>query len=211
MDLFHTELLPYLDGLVPERPETFIEMEARAEREGFPIIGPASGQACYVLAKLAGAKRVYELGSGYGYSTAWFAKAVRENGGGEVHHVVWDEGLSRDARNNLTALGFADLVHYQVGEALSCLEKEEGLMDLIFCDIDKEAYPQAVELAHSKLKSGGLFIIDNMLWSGKVLTEKDQGAATQAIRKTAEMLSDPKHWQSTLIPIRDGLTVALKI
>ena len=81
MALFSDELRGYLDGLVPPRDAVFMEMEERAAREGFPIIGPASGYACYQTARMIKARDVFELGSGYGYSTAWFAKAVLENGG----------------------------------------------------------------------------------------------------------------------------------
>jgi caffeoyl-CoA O-methyltransferase len=94
------ELLTYdavqdhLTGLIPERPPVLQSMEREAEETGFPIIGPAAGYQCYQLARLIGARRVFEMGSGYGYSTAWFARAVAENGGGEVHHVVWDQQLS---------------------------------------------------------------------------------------------------------------------
>jgi hypothetical protein len=99
----------YLDDLVPERPNEMKQMEAYAAEHGFPIIGPAAGYFCYQIARLIGARSVYELGSGYGYSTAWFAKAVLENGGGLVDHVVWDEDLSQKASRHLTNLGYADL------------------------------------------------------------------------------------------------------
>src|SRR4051812_43158849 len=87
----------YLEKLVPKRHSELARMERQARRTGFPIIGPAVGQLCYLLARAIGARRIFELGSGFGYSTAWFARAVKENGGGEVHHVVWDDGLSREA------------------------------------------------------------------------------------------------------------------
>src|SRR5690348_16029352 len=88
----------YLTSLVPPRPAEMQAMEAYAEETDFPIIGPAAGYVCYQVARMIGAKAVFELGSGYGYSTAWFARAVQENGGGVVHHVVWDEKLSSLAR-----------------------------------------------------------------------------------------------------------------
>ena len=95
----------YLDGLVPERPSELQKMEAYAREHSFPIVGPASGQACYQIARMVKARRIFELGSGYGYSTAWFARAVQENGGGEVHHVVWDAQLSKIARGASTNIG----------------------------------------------------------------------------------------------------------
>src|SRR5215510_14312543 len=108
-------LQEYLDSLVPPRPPEMQAMEAYAKEIHFPIIGPSSGYFCYQVARMIGARRVFELGSGYGYSTAWFAQAVRENGGeGVVHHVVWDEQLSQKARGHLGALGFGDLITYHV-------------------------------------------------------------------------------------------------
>ncbi len=85
----------YLATLVPPREPELQKMEEIAEKNNFPIIGPACGYYCYQLARIIKAKSVFELGSGYGYSTAWFAKAVKENGGGVVHHTVWDEDLSK--------------------------------------------------------------------------------------------------------------------
>ena len=85
----------YLDGLVPPRPPEMQAMEDRAQRTGFPIVGPASGYLCYQIARMINARSVFEMGSGYGYSTAWFARAVQENGGGIVYHVVWNESLSQ--------------------------------------------------------------------------------------------------------------------
>src|SRR5215472_12578425 len=125
----------YLDSLVPPRPAELQQMEAYAQQHDFPIIGPASGQLCYMLARMIGARRVFELGSGYGYSTAWFARAVQESGGGEVHHVVWDEELSRMACGHLAALGYSDIVRYHVSEAVAALRAADGPFDLIFNDI----------------------------------------------------------------------------
>src|SRR5690242_13959850 len=120
----------YLDSLVPPRPPEMQAMEAYAKQHDFPIIGPASGHFCYQIARMIGARRVFELGSGYGYSTAWFAKAVRENGGGEVHHVVWDETLSAMARRHLAALGVDDVVTYHVAEAVSELRNTNDPFDV---------------------------------------------------------------------------------
>src|SRR5688572_20366579 len=99
--LVSPEVSTYLEGLVPPRVSELANMEAYAREHSFPIIGPTAGQLCYQLARLIGAQRVFELGSGYGYSTAWFARAVQENGGGVVHHVVWDDKLSQMARKHL--------------------------------------------------------------------------------------------------------------
>src|ERR687886_1764243 len=122
-DPIPAQVRDYLDSLVPPRPPEMQAMEEYARQTNFPIIGPASGHLCYQVARLVGARRVFELGSGYGYSTAWFARAVRENGGGEVHHVVWSQELSDQARAHLGALGFDGLVRYRVSEAVSALRE----------------------------------------------------------------------------------------
>src|SRR2546423_2624059 len=131
MDILAPEISAYLDALVPARPAEMQAMERRAAETDFPIIGPAAGQLCYLVARMIGARRIFELGSGYGYSTAWFARAVRENGGGEVHHVVWDEELSREAPEHLAALGYEDVVRFLVGEAVEMLRGTAGPFDLV--------------------------------------------------------------------------------
>ena len=184
MSNYKDDLEQYLDGLVAERPSTLQKMEAYAREHSFPIVGPASGQACYQIARMIQARRVFELGSGYGYSTAWFARAVQENGGGEVHHVVWDETLSQMAQENLRELGFADIVTYHMSEAVAALRQTDGSFDLIFNDIDKQDYPASLAVIEEKLRPGGVLIIDNMVWSGRVWNEADQDEATQGIRET---------------------------
>lgn len=199
----------YLDALVPERHSELRGMERHARETGFPIIGPASGHLCYLVARLIGARRVFELGSGFGYSTAFFARAVRENGGGTVHHVVWDEDLSRRARAHLGALGLDGTVEYHVAEAVETLRTTEGPFDLIFNDIDKEGYPASLPVIEEKLRPGGVLIIDNMLWHGRIFDESDQSDATRGVREFTRMITGSDAWTTSLVPIRDGLIVAM--
>ncbi|MDI3340144.1 MAG: O-methyltransferase [Sphaerobacter sp.] len=200
----------YLEDLVPQRPPEMRAMEAYAREHDFPIIGAAAGYLCYQIARIAGARRIFELGSGYGYSTAWFARAVQENGGGEVYHVVWDEALSRQARGHLERLGYGDIVRYRVGEAVQALRETEGPFDLIFNDINKEGYPDSLPVIAEKLRPGGVLIIDNMLWGGRIFDEADQSPATVGVRETTRRLTTDPGWIATLIPIRDGLIVAYR-
>ena len=211
-----SELLPekvsnYLDALVPPRQPEMARMENFAKETDFPIIGPASGYLCYQVARMIGAKRIFELGSGYGYSTAWFARAVKENGGGQVFHVVWDEGLSKDARQHLGSLGLADSVTFLVSEAVQALKQTEGPFDLIFNDIDKQAYPESLPVIASKLRRGGVLLVDNTLWSGRILNEGDHSPATEAIRKFNHAVTTDPAWIASIVPIRDGVMVAYKV
>ncbi len=204
-------LMDYLDSLVPPRSPEMQSMEDNAEKIDFPIVGPASGYLCYQVARMIGAKRVFELGSGFGYSTAWFARAVTENGGGEVYHVVWDEELSREAHTHLAALGYDEIIHYQVGEAVQTLRQTPGPFDLIFNDINKEAYADSLPVIAEKLRHGGVLIVDNMLWHGRIFDPKDKTPATESIRKLTGMLTHSPDWIASLVPVRDGVIMAYKI
>jgi predicted O-methyltransferase YrrM len=218
-------LQEYLDSLVPPRPPELQAMEAYARQTNFPIIGPSSGYFCYQVARMIGARRVFELGSGYGYSTAWFAQAVQENlvlrnpdegrdgvegAGGEVHHVVWDEQLSQKARGHLGALGFGDLVAYHVGEAVAALRAATGPFDLIFNDIDKHGYPDSLPVIAEKLRPGGALIIDNMLWHGQIFDASNQSPDTEGVREFTRLITGDPGWVASLVPLRDGMILAYK-
>jgi predicted O-methyltransferase YrrM len=200
----------YLDGLVTPRPPELAAMEARAEQEGFPIIGPACGQVCYQIARIAGARRIFELGSGFGYSTAWFAQAVRENGGGEVHHTVWDKDLSEQARGHLTALGLADLVRFHCAEAIATLRDTQGPFDLIFSDIDKDGYPDSLPVIEERLRPGGVLIVDNMLWGNRIFDPAIDDPATEGVRTLTRLIEADPDWTGSILPIRDGLLLATR-
>ncbi len=201
----------YLEGLVPERAEEMARMEGYARGHHFPIIGPACGFFCYQMARTLGAKRVFELGSGFGYSTAWFARAVRENGGGEVFHVVWDDELSQRAKSHLQALELGDIVRYRVGEAIETLRTTDGPFDIIFNDIDKEGYPAALSVIEEKLRPGGLLIVDNLLWHGRVFDDVDQSEATRGVRELTRRVFGSDRWIPSIVPIRDGLLLATRV
>lgn len=210
IELIPEQVRNYLDALVPERLAELQEMEAYARDRDFPIIGPPCGHLCYLLARMIGARRIFELGSGFGYSTAFFAQAVQENGGGTVHHVVWDEDLSQQARRHLGAMGYDGIVQYHVGEAVQTLHDSDGPFDLIFNDIDKQAYPGSLPVIEAKLRPGGVLIIDNMLWSGRIFDPGDQTPATEGVREFTRKITTSPNWITSLVPIRDGLIVGLK-
>jgi len=203
-------LMDYLESLVPSRPPEMQSMEAYAEKIDFPIVGPSCGALCYQIARMIGAKRIFKLGSGFGYSTAWFARAVSENGGGEVHHVVWDEALSQQAHKHLETLGYDGIIHYQVGEAVEALRKASGPFDLIFNDINKEGYAASLPVIAEKLRPGGVLIVDNMLWHGQIFDAANKTPATEGVRKLTQLLTRDPGWIVSLIPMRDGLMIAYK-
>lgn len=209
-ELLAPQLNEHLERLVPPRPPELAAMETYAREQRFPIVGPAAGHLCYLLARAIGARRIFEMGSGFGYSTAWFARAVKDNGGGTVYHVVWDQALSQRARRHLSALGFDGTVEYHVGEAVETLRQTTGVFDLIFNDIDKEGYPDSLPVVAEKLRPGGVLIVDNMLWHGRIFNPDDRTPTTEGVRTLTHMITADRGWISSLLPIRDGLMVALR-
>ena len=209
-DLAQPALTAYLESVIPARPAVIQEMEAYAAERRFPIVGPVVGQLFYLLTRVTGARRVFEMGSGFGYSTAWFAMAVRDNGGGEVHHVVWDEGLSRQARGYLGRLGLADVVQFKVNEAVAELRETPGEFDVIFNDIEKEGYPASYPVMKAHVRRGGVLLVDNMIWRGRAMDPAVTDAATQGVRELTRLLFADPDLAGIIVPLRDGVFVGYK-
>jgi len=157
------------------------------------------------------AKRIFELGSGYGYSTLWFAKAVQYLGEGEIFHTDMDRKNSDQAKDYLTRAGVAQFVHFLVGDALQSLKDTPGSFDLIYMDIDKDQYPLAFPIIREKLSRGGVLIVDNMLWFGRVVDKADTSSPTAGIRRFTQELWADKEFFTTLIPLRDGFTISIRV
>jgi caffeoyl-CoA O-methyltransferase len=134
---------------------------------------------------------------------------VKENGGGKVHHVVWDEKLSLDARQHLEKLGYTSLMEYHVAEAIETLSHTPGPFDLIFNDIDKECYPESLPMIRAKLRPGGVLIVDNLLWGGHVF-DANGDSSTEGVRELTRILTTDPNWISSLVPIRDGMLIAYR-
>jgi caffeoyl-CoA O-methyltransferase len=201
---YHSELSRHDDPVL-------LRMEEEARRDSFPIIGPAAGTFCHLMARAIRARRVFEMGSGYGYSTLWFARAVRENGGGEVHHTVWNEGLHQRARANIEEAGATDLVRFHLGEAVQTLRETPGPFDIIFNDIDKHGYPDSLPVMKEKLRVGGLILIDNMLWHGQLFDPNDRSPNTEGVREFTRRLQADRDFIFQLVPVRDGVIAALRV
>jgi predicted O-methyltransferase YrrM len=200
----------YLRQLYDDADPVRSGMEALAKERRFPIVGPLVGRLLFVLARSIGARRVFELGSGYGYSALFFARAVGE--GGVVHCTDLSEENVRMAEGFLTRAGVWDRVKYHREDAASALRQVGGIHDIIYNDIDKEGYPEVVDLAHAHLRLGGLFITDNVLWSGRVLPGEDDGsAATRGVAEFTRRLFVHPGFVTSIDPTRDGVAVALRV
>jgi predicted O-methyltransferase YrrM len=200
----------YLKGLYEDPDPVRREMEALAAERHFPIVGPLVGRHLLLLSRLISARRVFELGSGFGYSALFFARGVGEEG--EVHCTELSDQNVALAKGFLTRAGVISRVHYHQEEARAALARIGGLFDIVYNDIDKDGYPETVELAHTHLRKGGLFITDNVLWSGRVLPGKDDGkAATAGVREFTKRLFSHPGFLTAIDPTRDGVAVALRL
>jgi caffeoyl-CoA O-methyltransferase len=198
----------YLYSVLPPRDEVLAEMEGAAAKREIPIVGPAVGRILHQLALIAGAKTVFEMGSAIGYSTIWWARAVGE--GGRVIYTDGDPKNAEQARRYFDRTGVAGRITLKTGDALELLSEEKQQFDIIFNDVDKEDYPRVFRLALPRLRQGGLFVTDNVLWSGKVAQKNPSEASTKAILEFNRLLYSSPDLFTTILPIRDGVAVAVK-
>jgi predicted O-methyltransferase YrrM len=207
----------YLYALLPPRDVVVQEMERQAAERDIPIVGPAVARLLYQYARLMNARTVFEMGSAVGYSTIWWAMAVGE--GGRVHYTDGSEKNAKEARGYFERAGVADRIEVHIGDALDFLEGRKEQFDIIFCDVDKHDYPRAARLAMPRVRKGGLFVTDNTLWKGKLaymagnpeLKSDPTDAKTLAVAELNRMLYASPDWITTVIPLRDGVTVAMRV
>lgn len=199
----------YLYSLLPPRDQVLSEMEDQAAKRDIPIVGPAVGRILHQLALLSGARNIFEMGSAIGYSTIWWARAVGDSG--RVIYTDGDRKNADEARGYFDRAGVAKRVTISVGDALELLSEQTQQFDVIFCDLDKEDYPRAFRMALPRLRKGGLLVADNVLWSGKVAEKNPSEPSTKAIQEFNRLLYASSDLFPTILPIRDGLSVAIKL
>jgi caffeoyl-CoA O-methyltransferase len=198
----------YLYAMLPKRDAVLTEMEEYASQHSIPIVGPAVARVLQQLALMIHARSVFELGSAIGYSTIWWAQAVGDNG-----RVVYTDGDSKNAeraRSYFTRAGVSKRITLHTGDALEFLSEQKEEFDIIFNDVDKDDYPRVLRLVAPRLRQGGLFITDNVLWSGRVAEKNPKESTTKSILEFNRKLADSPEFYTTILPIRDGLAVAYK-
>jgi caffeoyl-CoA O-methyltransferase len=213
MEIVDPRIEDYLRDLLGGEHEVAEAMEREAGERDFPIVGRTVGVTLEVLARSIGARRVLELGSGYGYSAYWFARAVGP--GGEVHMTEGDPKNQKEAMDYLGRAGLGETVRSHVGNALDIIDELDGEFDVIFCDIDKGDYPGAWRKASERIRVGGLYLCDNVLWDGRVVTGEDRPGVpsgwTEAVRQHNRLIASDQRYRSTIVPTRDGVMVALRV
>ncbi len=206
----HPAIEEYMRGLLSVTDHAVLtEMETLAEQNNFPIVGRLVGVFLETMAKTINAQRVFEFGSGYGYSAYWFARAVGANG-----QVICTEADLLNKEKAEQYLSRADLwnrVDFQAGMAQDIFAKTEGLFDVCYNDVDKGDYPEIWLMAKDRIRPGGLYIADNVLWRGRVAVEHFTDVFegwTEAIREHNTMIFNDPDFDTFINPTRDGVIVA---
>lgn len=208
MNIVEPQVLQYLNCMIPERHPVLHEMERYAEEKRFPIIGPLVGRFLQQLVTMTRAKRIFEMGSGYGYSAAWMALALPDDG--KIECCEFKDENIECGRTYLQRLGVGDRVDWHSGDALETMANTSETFDLILNDVDKHQYPKSLEIAWPRLRNGGVFVTDNALWSGRIVSEDPPSKSTSGVlrvNKDAYALEDAI---ASIIPLRDGLLLLVK-
>jgi caffeoyl-CoA O-methyltransferase len=210
VDIVDPRVETYMRGRLDRFDDpVLLEMEDEGRARGFPIVGRTVGVTLEVLARAVGARRVIELGSGFGYSGYWHARAVGPSG--ELHLTDGDPTNETKALDYLGRAGLADRVIFHVGDAVASLKALPGTFDLIYNDIDKDGYPGAWLEARERLRPGGLYVCDNVLWSGRVPADGEEpDPQTEPIRQHNALIAADSRYVSSIVPTRDGVMVAVR-
>ncbi len=208
MEIVHKKIEEYIQALYPTKDPVLKEMEALAVRKDFPIVGSMAGRLLYQLARMTHANSIFEMGSGFGYSTYWFAMALPHSG--FIYHTDTSAVNSKLAQEFLRKGRQMNKVRFLVGNALELIDTTREMFDIVFIDIEKDSYPAAYEKAKKKVKPGGLLVADNTLWWGRVLDKKGD-AATEGIKKFNQLVASDKDFFQTILPVRDGISVNFKL
>lgn len=211
LSITNPQIEKYLFDLAKKYDEKILnQMEVYGRENRFPIIDRLVGAFIHMITSISGAKTVFELGSGYGYSAYWFLKAMGPKG--KIVCTDGDEENAQKAKEYLSQAGLWKQVDFKVGEAIGCLKESSASYDIVYNDIDKREYPQAWIEAKKHIRPGGLYIVDNTLWYGRVaenqVTDDIVPGWTEAIKKHNEMIYSDSHFDVTLVPLRDGVIVA---
>ncbi len=202
-NLIDESLARYLEDFARESPQPAQHMEEEARDREFPIVGPVVGRFLSLVAGAIDPDEIFELGSGFGYSAFWFARATDAR----IHLTDYDQANLDRARAYLEDPFDPYRFEYHVGDALESLGSSGEALDLLFVDHDKNQYPDVLDLAPEALTDSSWLIADNVLWRGQVTRTENLDDSTRALRTFNERLREGS-WNASILPVRDGLALA---
>ena len=209
------KLYSYLLDMGLREPEVLARLREATEAEELSVMrsAPEQGQFMAMLIRLTGARRVIEVGTYTGYATLWMALALPEDG--QIITCDISERWSFVARRFWEQAGVQDKVSLYLRPALQTLDElleydEAASFDFAFIDADKENYELYYERCLQLIRAGGVVVIDNVLWGGSVIDDAKHDSATEAIRAFNRKLKEDQRIELVMLPVADGMTLALK-
>lgn len=220
VDVLSSEITRFVRAVAPEPDETLREMDDYAEREGFPHVGPEAGGFLRFVAHLTDANRIFEFGSGYGYSAYWFADALPIDG--EIVLTEIDEDELDLAREYMTRGGYGDRARYELGDAMETIDRYDGPFEVVLIDHQKHRYEDAFEAVRSKVPVDGVVVADNAITAGPIEFEKLLAIAegntpdeinehTQGIADYLECVTSDPAFETIVLPLGEGIAVSYRI
>jgi caffeoyl-CoA O-methyltransferase len=198
----------YLGTLHGEADPLLDALERHAKEQRFPLLGRESGHWIELLSRMIGARRVFEFGSGWGYSAHWFARAVGPEGA--VHGAEKDAHELEAHAKLFAGHPHRKIIHIEHGDAAAIFASLPGDFDVVFIDMNKEGYLDALELAVPRVRVGGLILADNVLWGGRTARPATD-AATEALQAYNRATARDSRLQTCILPSCDGLSVSLRV
>ncbi len=210
----------FVRTLGPEPDAVLAEMDAHAAAQGFPHVGPTVGSTLRLLARLLKAERIFEFGSGFGYSAYWMAPALPADG--DLILTDLDAEELAQAEAYLTEGGYDHLATYEQGDALEVVERYDGPFDLVLLDHQKHRYVEAFEAVRSKIPPGGVLVADNAI-TAEILTFEQLSAfvegrrdriddeATAGIAAYLECVTGDDAFETVVLPVGEGIAVSYRV
>ena len=210
--IIHRQQAEYLERLIPQTDPLLAEMEEYGGQHGVPSADREVALFVEITARGMNAKRALEIGMAIGYTTIHLARAVGE--GGLVVTIDPSDEMIKAAEGYLERARMRDRVRIERGKALDVIPRLTETFDLLFIDALKEEYSGYLELALPKLRSGGVIIVDNLLWGGQVAGEiraPDQESSTRALREFNKLFVSHPQLRAEVLSVGDGLGYAVKV
>jgi len=198
----------YLDGLLTQKDPLLAEMEAYAAEHRVPIADREVARFIEITARATGARKALEIGMAIGYSVVHLARGMGEQG--RVVTIDPSDEMINAATGYLKRAGLLDRVEIKRGKALEVIPHLDETFDLLFIDAVKEEYSRYLDLGLPRLRTGGVVIVDNLLWGGLVASG-DTESSTVALREFNPYFMNHPQLLAEVLPVGDGLGYAVKI
>lgn len=204
--IFTESLYSYISNFIPNINDTLEEVAIKAKKEGQPVVSKDAGYFLHLITKVFNPKRVLEVGCNIGYSALWISTALND---GILETIDVREDFTRVARQNFINAGVSDKIIIHLEPAIECIPKLDGLYDMVFIDAMKKEYKDYLDLILPKVRKGGLILVDNTIWSGRVVNE-EKDPTTKAVDEFNKYMASHEQIDSLILSIGDGLTFGVK-